>query len=468
MEGTGTYRKTLMILLVGGFLSLFNETILNIALTDLMKVMRVSATTVQWLATGYMLVVVIMVPLSSFLLRSFSIKKLYLGAMTVFLIGTLICFTAGDFSILLTGRMIQALGTGLLAPIMMAAAVAQAPLNKQGFVMAICTSIILVGPSFGPIFSGIILQLTSWRFLFLLLAILIVLCLIGGWLWLGSPLELTNPPIDFWSIGLIVVGLSSLVYGISIIDSHSSWIIKIGLIFIGLCILAVFYQRQLKLASPLLNIRILRQPKFLAAAILVILMQMVQFSMNVLLPLVLEGGRQLSPLAAALFLFPAAIICALVTVGAGRIYDLHGGKWLILGGLLLMLLSSCWQTTTGLKTPVIVIGILNCLLYFGIGLAWSPNQSVALGSLNRTEQTDGIAIINTFIQLGSALGTPTFIGLLSIGEKTSANQYLSTQQALFNGFSLAMKGAVVIILICLFLALFYLRTIKKLAIKQDK
>lgn len=457
MENFSSYRKALVVLLFGGFLSLFNETILNIALTDLMKVMQVSATTVQWLATGYMLVVVIMVPLSSFLLRSFSIKKLYLGAMSVFLIGTLICLIAGSFSILLGGRMIQALGTGLLAPIMMAAAIAQTPLSKQGFVMAICTSIILVGPSFGPIFSGIILQLTSWRVLFLLLAVLIVLCLIGGWLWLGNPMKLTKPQIDIWSIGLIIVGLSSLVYGISIIDGRLSWLIKSGTIVLGLLLLVIFYRRQFKLKEPLLKIKILQQPRFLAAALLVILMQMVQFSMNVLLPMVLEGGRQLSPLTAALFLFPAAIICALITIWAGRIYDSYGGKWLILGGLLLMLLSSYWQSTVSDKTAVIIIGILNCLLYLGIGLAWSPNQSLALSSLKRSEQTDGIAIINTFIQLGSALGTPTFVGLLSIGEKAINNQ----QKALFNGFNIAMKGAVLIIFCCLLLASYNLRKSKK-------
>ncbi len=442
----------LVVLLAGGFLSLFNETILNIALTDLMHVMNVDASTVQWLATGYMLIVVIMVPLSAPLLRTFSVKTLYTGAMSIFLIGTIIAACANDFPILLTARMIQALGTGLLAPIMMSAAVAVTLLQKRGAVMALCTSIILVGPSFGPIVSGVILQFTTWRVLFILLIPLIILCLIGGQRFLGTPLRLTKPKIDFVSVGLIAGGLAFTVYAISSLDSAIPWLIKIGSLVIGIGLLIVFSRRQRTLKQPLLNLRVFKNSIFSSAVFLVVLIQMIQFAMNIVLPMILEGGQQLSPLRAALVLFPAAISCAIVTLFAGRYYDGRGGRGLILSGLIIMVIAICLQLTIKLTSSVIMIMGFNSLLYIGIGLMWSPNQSDALSLLSERSQTDGVAIINTAIQLGSALGTPVFVGLLSAGEKQALSSKASQAQALFAGFHWTMWLALGSILVCLLLA----------------
>lgn len=461
MQNRKKYVGMLIVLLLGGFLSLFNETILNIALTDLMQVMHVNASTVQWLATGYMLIVVIMVPLSALLLRKFSVKWLYIGAMSLFLLGTIIAASAINFPILLIARMVQALGTGLLAPIMMSAAVATTPLEKRGGVMALCTSIILVGPSFGPIISGLILEVTTWRMLFILLIPLIVICIVGAYYLLGSPLQLTQPKIDVVSVALIASGLASTVYAISILDTAIFWGFKLGLFVFGIILLIGFYYRQQSLVHPLLNLKVFKEKAFLLATLLIILIQMIQFSMNIILPMILEGGKDLSPLQSALVLFPAAIICAIITIMAGRVYDEYGGKWLIFGGLLIMLLGICLQLTINLSSSIILITIFNSLLYAGIGFMWSPNQSDALSLLAERDQTDGVAIINTSIQLGSALGTPVFVGLLSLGEKQTLSSSINKGKALFSGFHWTMWLAFVLIVVCLVFANFKFRQMSR-------
>ncbi len=393
-------RPLMALLLFGGFLSLFNETILNVALSPLMAQFQVSATTVQWLSTGYVLVVAIMVPSSAFLLHRFSTKHLYIGAMAFFLAGTAIAAGAGNFPLLLTGRMVQAIGTGLLAPIMINTALAIYPREKHGLVMGICTCVILVGPSVGPIVAGVVLQYFSWRALFIMLLPFTLLCMAGAARVMGCTIELTQPQLDVRSVLGSSLGFALLVGGMSSIGSGLPGGVTLLLFAAGLLSLALFGRRQLRLQVPMLDIRTFQKPYFSLGAILVMTIQMVQFSLNILLPLLFEEGQGLSSLSSALLLLPAVLVCSVMTVVAGRFYDQVGGKVLIPLGLLVMTVGLALLGQIQPGTSLSHIAALNTLVYFGISLAWSPNQSNALRQLPGFRQADGVAILNTLIQLG--------------------------------------------------------------------
>lgn len=156
-------------LLLGGFIALLNETILNVAFPDLMTEFNISAGTVQWLATGYMLVIGILVPITAFLMNTFTTKQLYLTAMFLFVIGTLVAAFSTSFSLLLFARIIQGCGTGMLVPIMMNTVVAINPPEKRGTAMGSCLLVILLAPAVGPTISGILLQFLNWSWLFLIM-----------------------------------------------------------------------------------------------------------------------------------------------------------------------------------------------------------------------------------------------------------------------------------------------------------
>lgn len=447
------------VLLFGGFLSLFNETILNVALSKLMAEMNVTAITIQWLATGYMLIVAISVPTSAFLIHTFTTKRLYLGAMTLFLTGTVLAVFSTSFPMLLFARMVQATGTGILAPIMINTALAINPREKHGFVMGICTCIILVGPSLGPIVSGTLLQFFNWKSLFIILIPMIIICMIGGALYLKSAIDLTKPKIDYLSVLLSIIGFAGIVYGISIIGSNSNMLNIILIFTVGIIALILFSKRQLSLQQPMLDIRVFKHPYFTLGAILVIVIQMVQFSMNMVLPMLLENGLKLSSLMSALVLFPAVLVCSIMTTISGKIYDKVGGKTLIPLGILIMCIFLEILSRIQPSTSIITIAILNIFLYFGISLAWSPNQSNALNQIPMRNQADGVAILNTFIQLGAAFGTPLFIGLMSAGQKGylnnigNLNDPKSQVQALYSGFSYSITVAAMIIAIVFILSL---------------
>lgn len=451
-ESTQCHVKAMMsVLLFGGFLSLFNETILNVALAAIMSEMHVTATTVQWLSTGYVLIVAIMVPISAFLIHTFTTKRLYLGAMGLFLAGTVLAVFSLTFPDLLIARMLQATGTGLLAPVMIDTALAIYPRERHGYVMGICTCVVLVGPSVGPVVSGIVLRFFYWRALFILLIPFIVICMIGGAVWLKGVIEITKPKIDILSIILSTVGFTSLVYGMSVIDSGIS-IVEIMLIFAaGIIVLSLFCSRQLFLDEPMLDIRAFSKPYFTLSTILVIIIQMVQFSMNIVLPMLFENGLKLSSLDAALILLPAVLICSAMTIVSGKLYDHIGGKTLIPLGVFLMCIFLFILSGIHSFTSVIIIALLNTGVYFGISLAWSPIQSNALRQLPSENKAHGVAIINTFIQLGSALGTPLFVGLMTTGERTylaninSLHTAIIRTQALYSGFRYSITVATVIV-----------------------
>ncbi|MBP2652087.1 MAG: putative efflux pump [Firmicutes bacterium] len=463
----------MIVLLFGGFISLFNETILNVALPKLMTEMHVAATTVQWLATGYMLIVAISVSISAFLLHTFTTKQLYLGAMTLLLLGTVLAVFSNSFPVLLLARMVQATGTGLLIPIMINTVLIINPREKHGFVMGICTCVIILGPTLGPIVSGALLQFFNWQALFILLVPLILICMAGGALFLKNVFEITKPKIDYLSVLLSIIGLTSIIYGISVLGSNLSTLNILLIFTLGIIALILFSTRQLTLEHPLLDIRAFKHPYFALGAILVIVMQMVQFSMNMLLPMLLQEGLNVTSFISAMVLFPASIVSSLMNTISGKIYDKFGGKTLIPLGLLITCGFLALLSRIQPATSIITIAILNCFIYLGISLAWSPAQTNALKQLSMKAQADGVAILNLFIQIGAAIGTPLFIGLMAAGQNNylynlpNTNNLENQIPALYSGFNYSLLIATGIIAIAFLLSLSFRRKTKPQALQES-
>lgn len=270
-------------------------------------------------------------------------------------------------------------------------------------------------------------------------------------------------PIDILSVILSSLGLVTIVYFLSIINSSAVQWEKYLLLAIGVISLIWFYQRQLKLDVPMLNVKLLSNKVFLLGAIILIMLQMVQFSMNILLPMIFENGLHLSPLATALRIFPATIICSLLTLVAGKVYDKFSGTLLIPGGLMIMVIGLAVMSRVTSLTSALIITLIDILIYFGISLSFAPNQSNMLVTLTAEGQTDAIAISNTFIQLGSALGTPLFVGILSGQEQKLIATGVSKITSLYSGFQLSIELATIILIIGVFIALYNENLLKKVS-----
>lgn len=208
--------KPIMIsLIIGAFFSVLNETLLNIALPTLVVDLNVTQSTIQWLAAGYMLLVGVLVPASALLVQWFTTRQMFLGAMTLFTLGTLICAVAPGFSVLLVGRLFQAAGTGLMLPVLMNAILVLYPAEKRGAAMGTLGLVIMFAPAIGPTLSGLILDTLSWRWLFILVLPFSVFSIIFAFIYLKNITDVTKPKVDVFSIILSTLGFGGIVYGFS-------------------------------------------------------------------------------------------------------------------------------------------------------------------------------------------------------------------------------------------------------------
>ena len=440
------------VLVFSAFIATFNETILNVALSGIMKEMNVTAGTVQWLITAYMIVTSVMVPVTAFLIQTFKTKKLFLIALGLLLLGTVFSACSKTFGMLVISRMIQASGTGMMIPIMMNTVLLVAPKEKIGISMAVCVCAVSLGPAFGPTVSGIILQYFSWHALFILLIPIIVVAMILGKFILVDVSELIKPKIDYLSIILSTIGLGMIIYGINSITGGNIKVTLFGFI-IGIICMIIFVKRQIKLDEPMLNLSPFKYPKFVVGVLLVMVAMMIMFTMNVMLPMYLEGSLGTTSFMAALALLPAVLCNGIATPIGGKIYDKFGVRLLVPVGLAIITIFVLILAKSNSGTSLIRVIVIYMCICIGVGLTMSPSQTHSLNQLPKEYYPHGVAIVNTLQQVSAAIGSSLFIGIMSsVQLKSIALGNVSNEVAVANGFSSAAIVALGIALIGLILS----------------
>ena len=454
MKTTNKINATAIIavLVLSAFIATFNETILNVALSGIMKEMSVTAATVQWLITAYMIVTSVMVPVTAFLIQTFKTRNLFFSALGLLLIGTICAACSGSFAILLISRMIQASGTGMMIPIMMNTVLLVAPKEKIGSSMAICVCAVTLGPAFGPTVSGIILQYFSWHVLFIILIPIIVLIMITGKVALANVGEITKPKIDYLSIVLSTIGLATIIYGISSISGSD---IKVTLLsfIIGIICMIIFVKRQLILEQPMLNLSPFKYPKFVIGSLLVMVAMMTIFTMNVMLPMFMEGSLGTTTFVAAIALLPAVLCNGIAAAIGGKIYDKYGVKWLVPVGLGMITIFVFVLSRSNSETSLMKIIITYMCVGIGVGFTMSPSQTHSLNQLPKEYYPHGVAIVNTLQQVSAAIGSSLFMGIMSaVQVRTLAAEHVTNEVAVATGFSSATMVAFGIAIIGLILS----------------
>jgi DHA2 family lincomycin resistance protein-like MFS transporter len=336
------------------------------------------------------------------------------------------------------------------------------PPEKRGSAMGLCLCAALLGPAMGPTVSGIVLQFFSWHALFFILSALAIISIIMGSIYLENVSELTKPKIDFLSILLSSIGFAGIIYGISSIgDLQAS---KLGIIIpfaVGVIALIFFSKRQLSLKQPMLELRAFKYPLFSIGAILVMITMMIVFSMNMILPMFLEGALKTTSFIAAVTLLPAVLVNGFMTPVMGRIYDKIGAKVLVPAGyaiicVFLGLLSYSISSTI----PLTEIIILYCFVCLGVSMTMAPGQTNSLNQLPKKYYPHGVAIITTLQQIAAAIGSSLFTSVMSAGQSNYLNNVSNpknpSQQiaGLVVGFNHSLLVALIIVLIAFALSLF--------------
>ena len=410
------YNRSLLVvvLLIGTFCTVLNQTLLATAFPTLMKEFDISASTVQWLTTGFLLVNGIMIPVSAWLINSFSSKKLYISAMTTFLIGTIICFLAQNFSVLLIGRLIQAIGVGLSMPLLQNIMLTIFPPEKRGSAMGMAGIVIGLAPALGPTLSGWIIDHYSWRDLFGMVIPIVILVLVLALFFMKSVIELTHPKIDTISAILSTIGFGSLLYGFSSVGDKG-WLSKevLGFLIIGIIFIFLFSKRQLKIEHPFLELRVFKSKIFTIAAVLAGVTNMAMIGAEMVLPLYIQNIRGESAFHSGLMLLPGALVMGLMMPITGTIFDKRGARKLAITGMFILTSATLPFAFLTSKTSVIVIVVLYAIRMFGISMVMMPVTTSGMNALPAHLISHGTAVNNTFRQVASSIGTAILISVLT-------------------------------------------------------
>lgn len=313
----------LVVVALSNFLATFNETFLNVALTPIMRDYAINEGTVQWVATAYMLVAAVMVPITGFLYQRFANRPLLLTAIALLLCGSLIGWFSPNFALLIVGRVVQAIGTGMVIPITMNLTLTVAPRNLLGTYMGIVAATTTLGPAFGPIAAGGILQASNWHNLFAVFAVVVFLVLVLAALVVPNINQPGLAKLDTWSTITASLGLIAFMYGFSGLFGKQPLIGGICAV-IGLLLLGLFIRRQSRCENPLLNLEPFTKSGFNLGLALLMTALMAVFSLNMVLPVFMQSVLGFSPLQAALTLLPPCLIACVLAPIAGKSLTVSG------------------------------------------------------------------------------------------------------------------------------------------------
>jgi DHA2 family lincomycin resistance protein-like MFS transporter len=430
-------RKRIMaVIKFGTFLALLNETIINVALTKLTSVFAVSENTVQWLTSGYMLVLGILVPVTAFLIERLSTRELYLASMSIFLIGTVFAACSMSFPMLLCARLFQGLGAGVMMPLLMNTIMVLNPPEKRGAAMGSALLIVLFAPAVGPTFSGVVLQLLSWRWIFIIIIPLAAVSVVTGWLFLKNVTEKKRRGLDVFSLALSTVGFGGLLYGINELCSSSSGLSTgAAALAAGAAALVAFVVRQLKVPDPLLDVRVFRSPMFSLGMLLITLTYVIMFANYVLMPMFMQSVIGLSVFATGLAVLPGGIIGAVLPSIFGKVYDRRGPRVIVPLGFAVMAAAALLISRLGPSAAVVTAALCYCLVMLGIDTMLSACQTNSLNQLSKEYYAHGSAVMNTLMMIGSALGSSVFIALMAQRQRSAVSAGMSAVNAASGGIS---------------------------------
>ena len=403
--------RMVIILLAGAVLVVLNQTLLSPALPTIMADMNISQTTVQWLSSGYSLTEAVVIPLSAFFIGKFSTRKIFMGGMALFLVGSAVAAAAPMFPVLLLGRVLQACSTGIVMPSVISVVLLIFPRERRGTAMGIVSLVISFAPAIGPSLSGILIDSVGWRALFVIVAVLtaIVVVLANFMMYNKEGFEPTT--FDKPSVCMSCVGLVCLLYGFSSFSSSENILIPVALMVVGVILIALFAKRQLDLESPLLRVDILTARRYRTAALIVMILQMAMAASAVLIPLYIQNTLGLSATASGLSMLPGAVIGAVCGLVSGRLFDQFGVRGVAIGGSATLAAAGFGLAFLGADTSILLVALAYTILIIGIQFLMTPLNTWGLNTLDNSVIQHANALMNTLNQIGAAIGTAIIISL---------------------------------------------------------
>lgn len=459
-------KTTLTVLMIGAFFALLNNSILNVALAEIMKDLLIPETTVQWLTTGYMLVNGILVPTTAFLMKKYPLRNLFLISIGSFFLGSLLAGVASSFSLLLVGRLIQGVGSALLMPMGMNFLMTSFPPEKRGSMMGLFGLVLMFAPAIGPTLSGLLIEHFNWNILFLMMVPIMGIVWLIGFFALAKTKAGYDGKIDVLSVIFSALAFSGILFGFSSAGDKgwSNTIVWLPIV-LGCIFLVALIIRQFRLDDPMLDFGIYKSKEYALASAITATNVMAMYSAMILIPLFLQNTQGLSPLETGLILLPGAILNGIMSPIAGRLFDKFGAKNLVLIGIFITIVTTIAFARLDENTSSLYIATIYAFRMLSMSFVSMPIQTHGLNSLTLTQTPHGTAINSTLNQVAGAIGTSLLVSVMvsrtkvHMGEVASQVTDQATQQHLglqssINGLNDAFLATLVISVIAFIFALF--------------
>lgn len=406
------------------FVGNFTQLQLSAALPTIVSDFGISVTTGQWLTSVFQLVMGVMVPLTAYLTRRFSTRQIVIASMVVFTIGSLFAWLGSSFVLVLIGRLLEAVGTGVMWPVLQITVFSIYPLSRRGMAMGTVGMAMSVAPAIGPTLGGVQTDLNGWRSIFLTLTVIGVISLflaIFGLRNFGT--RDASAKADFFSVGLSIFGFGGLMFGFTNIESYPFTHPMVWLaMLIGVVGIVWFVLRQIHGARrqsadpskqpPLLNLSVLKNKSFTVGTVTAALSFFAFSSIMVIMPLYIQDCRGYSATISGLVMLPGAFGQCIAQFFGGKALDRFGARPVALIGSITLLFGTIMMSLISMTSWIWWVSIWQFVRQIGMGFVLMPITTWSLNCLEPEEVSAGSAVTNTVRQIAGAIGAPVLVILM--------------------------------------------------------
>ena len=419
--------RAAVVVVLGTIMAILDTTIVAVALHRLSIDFHSTVSTIQWVTTGYLLSLAIVIPLSGWAIHRIGAKRVYMISLALFLLGSVLCACAWSANSLIVFRVLQGFGGGMIMPVGQAIMARTAGPQRMGRVMGIVGVPQLLGPILGPVLGGLIVSNTSWRWIFI---VNVPIGLVALWF---SRTYLAPTPgdgghrFDLAGFLLLAPGLAFIVYGLSEVGvvggfhGRSVWFSLI----LGLALSAGFVVRSSTAPEPLIDLRLFRDRTFSLAAMGIFLTGVTLYGTMFLLPLYYQIDRGDAAWKAGLMMAPQGIGAALVMRLAGSLADKHGPRFVAAGGMAGLAIGTFFYTTVGAHSSYLLLGLALFVRGVGLGFGMMPVVAASYRNLTHADVPKATSATNIVRQIGGSLGVAVFAVVLD----TQISQRLGSRTA---------------------------------------
>src|SRR4051794_36555057 len=406
-------------------MSILDTTIVNVAIATLQRELGSTVSEIQWVVTGYMLALAAVIPVTGWAARRFGAKQVYVTSLVLFTAGSILCGLATSTGELVLFRVLQGIGGGMLLPIGQLMMADAAGPSRMGRVMSIVAVPAMLAPILGPAIGGVIVDNTTWRWIFFVNVPIGIAAVIAAMRVLPKGTPQRTDPLDVRGLVLMALGLPLLIYGLAEVGTTGEFGTTKVLVpcITGLAFIGAFAVHALRPRSPLLALRLYRRATFASASLTMFCLGAALFGSMILLPLYWQEIRHESVLDTGLLTAPLGLGMALVMPLAGKLSDRLGGGPLALFGVVVTTIATIPFAFIGLDTSILWISGAMFGRGVGIGFAFMPAMAAAFAALERSELAHATPQLNVLQRVGGSIGTALLAVVLQralVGAQTPA------------------------------------------------